>query len=72
MEPMREWFCKGAVMTSPTEDEAAEYQLEEYPLMSANTMTTLGKRGGHSSKGPHHPLPTDFNGRSLICASVVG
>ena len=31
MEPLREWFCKGANMTSPAEYEAALCQLEEDP-----------------------------------------
>ena len=31
MEPLREWFCKGADMTSPAEYEAALCQLEEDP-----------------------------------------
>ena len=31
MEPLREWFCKGADMTSPAEYEAALRQLEEDP-----------------------------------------
>ena len=31
MEALREWFCKGADLTSPAEHEAALYQLEEYP-----------------------------------------
>ena len=31
MEPLREWFCKGADMTSPAEYEAALCQLEENP-----------------------------------------
>ena len=29
MEPLREWFCKGADMTSPAEYEVALCQLEE-------------------------------------------
>ena len=32
MEPLHEWVCKGADVTSPAEYEAALYQLEEYPL----------------------------------------
>ena len=31
IEPLREWFCKGADMTSPAEYEAALCQLEEDP-----------------------------------------
>ena len=31
MEPLQEWFCKGADMTSPVEYEAALRQLEEDP-----------------------------------------
>ena len=31
MEPLREWFCKGADMTSPAEYEAALCQLEDDP-----------------------------------------
>ena len=31
MEPLREWFCKGADMTSAAESEAALVQLEEEP-----------------------------------------
>ena len=31
MEPLREWFCKGADMTSPAEYEAALCQLEDAP-----------------------------------------
>ena len=31
MEPLREWFCKGADMTPPVEYEAALCQLEEDP-----------------------------------------
>ena len=31
MEPLREWFCKGADMTSAAEFEAALCQLEEDP-----------------------------------------
>ena len=31
MEPLREWFCKGADITSPAENEAALCQLEDDP-----------------------------------------
>ena len=31
MEPLREWFCKGADMTSPAEYEASLCQLEDDP-----------------------------------------
>ena len=31
MEPLRDWFCKGADLTSPAEYEAALCQIEEYP-----------------------------------------
>ena len=31
MEPLRDWFCKGADMTSAAEYEAALVQLEEDP-----------------------------------------
>ena len=31
MEPLREWFCKGADMASPAEYEAALCQLEDDP-----------------------------------------
>ena len=31
LEPLQEWFCKGADVTSPTEYEAALCQLEDYP-----------------------------------------
>ena len=31
MEPLREWFCKGADLTSPAEYEAVLRQLEEDP-----------------------------------------
>ena len=31
MEPLRDWFCKGADMTSPAEYEAALCQLEDNP-----------------------------------------
>ena len=31
MEPLREWFCKGADMTFPAEYEAALCQLEDDP-----------------------------------------
>ena len=31
MEPLREWFCKGADMTSPAEYEAVLCQLERDP-----------------------------------------
>ena len=46
MEPLREWFCKGADMTSPAEYEAAPRQL---PQTFANSMPTLEKRDGHTS-----------------------
>ena len=38
MQPLREWFCKGADMTSPAEYETALCQLEEDPQTSDSTM----------------------------------
>ena len=92
-EPLHEWFCKGADMTSPAKYEAALYQLEEYPpdicqyndnirderwthfslegvRFPAATVDVIGT--SHYRKIAHHPLATDFKGRSLTRASIVG
>ena len=96
MEPLREWFCQGADMTSPAEYEAALCQLEEiHPISDSTTITSEKSRWTNFSlegvkfptatvdviqrgealaifdERPHHPFPTDFKGRSLVCASIV-
>ena len=41
MEQWREWFCKGADMTSPAEYEAALCQLEDNPVQCQYSRRTL-------------------------------
>ena len=42
MEPLREWFCRGADTTSPAEFEAALYQLETNPPNISRTGNSQG------------------------------
>ena len=52
MEPLREWFCKGADMTSAAEYEAALVQLDskkKIHQISGIIMRTFGKSGGPTS-----------------------
>ena len=48
MEPLREWFCKGADMTSAAEYESALVQLEEEPP-DVRHCRTFGKSDGPTS-----------------------
>ena len=60
MEPLREWFCKGADMTSAAEYEAALVQLEEEPpdIRQYNANTRDERWTNFSLEGVRFPAMT--------------
>ena len=60
MEPLREWFCKGADMTSPAEYEAAFCQLDNDPpdIRQYNVNTREERWTNFSLEGVRFPAMT--------------